>query len=131
MQRNESWNALLQATDAVAMAMLEWTRAATPANGFEVEKATRDYMNRLSPAVGREPAFRYEAAFQEHLDSIDRQERFLATLAGRSTTDESDAALARLLQDKSEMARHAFESAQAALQRQLAEVAERDHTRGV
>ena len=126
MQRNESWNALLDATDAVVVAMLEWTRAATPSNRFKVERAARAYMNRLSPVIGREPAFQYEAAFQEHLDSIDRQERFLARLAGRSTTDESDAALARLLQDKSETARRAFEAAEADMQTKLAEVAERD-----
>ena len=69
---------------------------------------------------------RPRTAFQEHLDSIDRQERFLAKLAGRSTTDESDAALARLLQDKSETARRAFEAAEADMQTKPAEVAERD-----
>jgi hypothetical protein len=129
MQQTESWDALLDAADDVVAAMLAWTRHATPANRFEVQKATHAYMSRLSPLVGPVIAFQYEAAFQEHLDSIDRQEWFLATLAGRST-DESDAAFARLLQDESETARQAFEAAQATLQTQLADIAERDGTNG-
>jgi len=128
MQRNESWNALLDAAGAVVVAMVEWTRAATPANRFDVEKTTRAYMNSLSPVIGHALAFQYGAAFQHHLDAIDRQERFLATLAGRSTTDESDALFAGLLQGHSETARQAFEAAQVALQTKLAEVAERDGT---
>jgi hypothetical protein len=129
-QRDELWKALTDASDAVDAAFDAYKNAETPANRLKAQKAGREYANCLAPVIGKDSAFRYEAALQNHTDAVDRHTRFIATLAGRpGTIDESEATMLRLLQEESHAAGKVLDEVMTAIQRELVEAAERDEQR--
>jgi hypothetical protein len=110
MSREDRWKALGDASDAMSDAWIDVTREFRPENRFRLEAAARTFVTCLAPLVGTDPAFQYEAAFRRVLDALDREAVCLATLAGASLIDESDAARLRRLQAETNRARAAYDA---------------------
>ncbi len=127
MEREERWNALADATDAVQAAVDDYAREATLQARTAVHAAVNDYVQRLSPVIGQVEAFRYEASLRTHQDAIDRLQTLNSALRALPAMDNADRKLLQQLTEEQAAAGKAFKAARVALDTALKRAKARDN----
>ena len=106
---------MADATDAVQAAVDDYAREATLQARTAVHAAVNDYVQRLSPVIGQDEAFRYETSLRTHQDAIDRVETLNSRLGALPSMDTADRQLLRQLTEERVAAEKAFAAARVAL----------------
>ncbi len=115
MARAELWEALGEATDAVAAAVKEHSRAPTPQTRDVMDAAFRAYVRRLPLVIANAEAYRYEAGLIGYQKATERLEQLDARLSLLPSTDARDRKLQQQLTDELAAAGKTFERARVAL----------------
>ncbi len=121
---DELWREMAAASDAVAAAECNWSRADTPESRATLEAAARRLIATIGPLAGDEVASNYNIAFGAFVDAVHRHEQFLATLSTQTAIDEADRQLSDHLAADTAAAIAALEAPHAAVVTRLKEIAD-------
>jgi hypothetical protein len=130
MQRHDLWRALRDALDVFQGAILGWTQADSSASRSNMRAVAGDYIRCLHPVIGHEAAFQFEVALQRYLDALDRREQFRTTLNGRSTLNEDETGIRRILREDADAALGALQVVQRVVLTKLDDVGHREAMEG-